>query len=383
MALACRPTCSTGASTRRGDRRTHAVGADDEPGVDAERAAVGAGAGHAVRAAVAAAGEPGDGDAEANVGARFAGGGGEDRIDHGSPRRVEGVDAVRRLDGDRHDGVLVGKRHAVNGRGAGGAHAVEQSPAVELQDSGAHQRVGRRRVGAEPRAVDEGDAYAAAGEEHGGGCARDTGADDDHVEGCIQIVGWMLVHVDSVLSRSQAAIWRRERCRASRCRVTTTASAPTPSRKLERRVRWKRWPSTYRPGQRCDAVVVDELAVGDNAREMQPRIAAPVAGRPDDRRHSGVSEVEPSAGHRSPEWAGGVRGEDFVGERVGGDVAVDPVQETAQAPVGLGGVGVEIVGEGHARPVDGREPAGEGDAVGGERREVDFAAGGPSNELQR
>ena len=54
-----------------GDRRTDAVGADDEPGVDGERAAVGAGAGHAVRAAVAAAGEPGDGDAEADVGARF------------------------------------------------------------------------------------------------------------------------------------------------------------------------------------------------------------------------------------------------------------------------------------------------------------------------
>ena len=71
---------------------------------------------------------------------------------------------------DRHDGVRVGERRAVNGRGAGGAHAVEQPPAVELQDAGAHQRVGRQRVGAEARAVDERDAHAAAGQEHGGGC---------------------------------------------------------------------------------------------------------------------------------------------------------------------------------------------------------------------
>ena len=52
-------------------------------------------------------------------------------------------------------------------------------------------------------------------------------------------------------------------------------------------------------------------------------------------------------------------------------------------PVGLGDVGVEVVGEADARPIDGREPAGEGDAVGGERRQVDFAAVGPADELQR
>ena len=55
-----------------------------------------------------------------------------------------------------------------------------------------------------------------------------------------------------------------------------------------------------------------------------------------------------------------------------------------QPLVGLGDGGVEVVGEAGARPIDGREPAGEGDAVGGEeRRQVDVAAAGPADELQR
>ena len=249
MALACRPDAFDRGLDKAGDRRTDAVGADDEPGVDAERAAVGAGAGHAVRAAVAAAGEPGDGDAEADVGARFA------------RRRRRGSDrsrfaAARRGASTPFEGLMVigttascvGKRRAVNGRGAGGAHAVEQPPAVELQDAAAHQRVGRRacrrrtasgRRGRRARRGGRG-AWRWLRPRHGRRRRPRRRLYPDR---------WM----DVGACRFRSVEVRRRSgggsaVGASRCRVTTTASAPTPSRKLERRVRWKRWPSTYRPG---------------------------------------------------------------------------------------------------------------------------------------
>src|SRR4051794_35869258 len=66
-----------------------------------------------------------------------------------------------------------------------------------------------------------------------------------------------------------------------------------------------------------------------------------------------------------------------------GDVSVDPVEDAVQAMVGLSDVDLEVIREAGARPIDGREPAGEGDAVVEERRKIDFTTVGPTDELQR
>ena len=134
--------------------------------------------------AVVVAADVGDGDAVADVGAGLGGGVDEDRIEHGAARRVQGVDAVGRLDRDDAPcSVAVGERRAPDRRGAGGDDSVEQAPAVKLEDAAAHQGVGREGVGAVAAAVDDEDPQAGAGEEHGGGGAGGAGADDDDVVG--------------------------------------------------------------------------------------------------------------------------------------------------------------------------------------------------------
>src|SRR5262249_40357014 len=134
---------------------------------------------------------------------------------------------------------------------------------------------------------------------------------------------------------------------------------------------------------RRDAIVVHELSVGDNARKLQPGIAASVAGRPDHRRDPGVAQVELT--RRIDRWSRleVLAGEDVVGKPVGGDVVVDSVQETTEMLVSAGSVDVQVVGEAQARPVHGCEAAGERHATLGERRQIDFTTAASSDELQR
>ena len=138
---------------------------------------------------MAVAADVGDGDAVADVGTGGDGGVDEDRVEHGAPRRVERVDAVRGFDRDGDLVVGVVEGGAPDGRGAGVDDAVEQPPAVELEDAAAHQGVGREGVGAVAAAVDDEDGQAGAGEQHGGGGAGGAGADDDDV-----VVGTVGVH---------------------------------------------------------------------------------------------------------------------------------------------------------------------------------------------
>src|SRR5438067_11349058 len=65
------------------------------------------------------------------------------------------------------------------------------------------------------------------------------------------------------------------------------------------------------------------------------------------------------------------------------NVTVNPFEETAQPLVGMGDGGGEVVGKADARPLNGCEPTGEHDAVGGERCKIDVAAVCPPDELQR
>jgi hypothetical protein len=125
--------------------------------------------------------EVGHGDAEPHLG---AGGGGrvdQDRVEHGAARRVQGVHAVGRLDGDRHDGIGVAERGAAHLGRARRDDLVEQAPPVQLQHAAAHQGVRGEGVGTVAAAVDEEHAQPGAGQQVGGGRPRGTGADDNDV----------------------------------------------------------------------------------------------------------------------------------------------------------------------------------------------------------
>ena len=58
------------------------------------------------------------------------------------------------------------------------------------------------------------------------------------------------------------------------------ASSPTPPRKCDLRVRWNLSPSANSPGAGRHAFPVHQLAVGVEDRDLEPRVGAPVAGRP-------------------------------------------------------------------------------------------------------
>jgi quercetin dioxygenase-like cupin family protein len=164
-----------------GDGGADPVSADDDPGAGLKRLAVTGPADDAGDVAVAVSFDVSYGDAELHV---DAGGGGcvhDDRVEHGAPGRVQGVHAVRRLDGDRYDGVGVAERRPVYRGGSGGDDLVEQAPPGQLEHPAAHQRVRRESVAAVAAAVDEEYLQPEAGEQVGGGRARHAGADDHHV----------------------------------------------------------------------------------------------------------------------------------------------------------------------------------------------------------
>ena len=106
---------------------------------------------------------------------------GEDRIEHGSPWRVQRVDAVGRLDVDRRRLVADVEGRAAHGRSPGRDDLRENAPAVELKDAAAHEGVRGQRVVPVLRTVDDEDIEPGAGKEQGGGGAGGASADDDRV----------------------------------------------------------------------------------------------------------------------------------------------------------------------------------------------------------
>ena len=179
-AMAPVPWTLDGRADRGRDAGADAVGADHPRGLPGDAAPLVA-ADDAVDPAVLVAGTSGDRHAVAERGAGGSGGVDEDRVEHGAPRRVQRVDAVGRLDGHRDLVVGVAERRRAHGRRARGDDGVEQAPAVELHDAGAHERVGGEGVRAVAALVDDEDVEAGAGEEQGGRRAGGAGADDDDV----------------------------------------------------------------------------------------------------------------------------------------------------------------------------------------------------------
>ena len=119
--------------------------------------------------------------AVAHVGAGLAGRVGEDSIEHGAAGRHEAGHAVLVGDVHRHGVAVVVERRPRNRGRAGGGDRREQSPAVQLHDGAAHQRVGGQRVGAGRAALDDEDAGAAPGQEQRRGGAGAAAADDEDV----------------------------------------------------------------------------------------------------------------------------------------------------------------------------------------------------------
>ena len=77
---------------------------------------------------------------------------------------------------------------------------------MELDDAGAHQRVGRQGVGAVAAAVDDEDVETLAGEEHRGGRAGSASADDDDV---VNVGAWSWAVLVTQRGRRPADVGRR------------------------------------------------------------------------------------------------------------------------------------------------------------------------------
>ena len=111
----------------------------------------------------------------------------------------------------------------------------------------------------------------------------------------------------------------------------------------------------------CDAAAMDDLARLVEDRDPQPRVRAPVPGRP----YDGLETLGPQVDYAG---AGGKR---EPGHRLGfprrpragdaGDVLVDPGEDAAQAPVGVGDLGLEVVGEDRLVTVEPAQAPGDDD----------------------
>ncbi len=215
----------------RPDRARHprppAVGADHQSGADigGGRSAPHRRAGHP---AVGVAQHVVQGGAVADLGARLGGGGGQHRVEQRAPRRIERVDAVLRSDVDHDLLGAVDEPGLPNRRRAG--ETVEQAPPVEQHHRTAHQRVGRKRVGAGGVALDHQHPRAGPGEQERGGGAGGPGAGDHHV----------VVRGEGHGRLLQAA--SRAPRKPAIAGASASASRPTPSMKFESRRRRNRSP---------------------------------------------------------------------------------------------------------------------------------------------
>ena len=107
-------------------------------------------------------------------------------VNDGPPRCVETVHVVLRFDLHRDDLVAVVKRRRSDHGRAGRFDALENSPARELENAGAHEGMSRDRIAPVVTAVDREHTKASSREEQRGGRACATGSDNDDVE----IGGW-------------------------------------------------------------------------------------------------------------------------------------------------------------------------------------------------
>ena len=91
-----------------------------------------------------------------------------------------------RFDLHRDDLVAVVKRRRSDHGRAGRFDSLQNAPARELENAGAHEGVGRDRIAPVATAVDREHTKASSREEQRGGRAGATGSDNDDVE----IDGW-------------------------------------------------------------------------------------------------------------------------------------------------------------------------------------------------
>jgi hypothetical protein len=96
-------------------------------------------------------------------------------------RSVQCVDSVPRLDHYLGGFFTVVERGLPDGGCAGGSDGVQNTPAVKLEHTAPHERVGRQGVASMFGRVDDEDSQSLAGQKHRGGCSRTTCAGDDDV----------------------------------------------------------------------------------------------------------------------------------------------------------------------------------------------------------
>ena len=155
-----------------------AVRADHDSGPHGLRAAVDVRELGAFDAPARVAEQLDDAEAVADAGAGLDRGVHEHAVEQRAPGGEEPGHAVLRLDRHVDALVFVVEDRAVHERRARRDDPLEHPEARELEDAGAHQGVGRQRVGAVGAPVHGEHAQAAAGEQHRRG--RPRGARPDH-----------------------------------------------------------------------------------------------------------------------------------------------------------------------------------------------------------
>jgi hypothetical protein len=107
---------------------------------------------------------------------------GKQPVNDSTPRCVETLNVVLRFDLYRDDLIAVVKRRRSDHRRTGRFDSLENSPARELDNAGAHEGVGRDRIAPVATAVDREHTKASSREEQRGGRPGATGSDNDDVE---------------------------------------------------------------------------------------------------------------------------------------------------------------------------------------------------------
>ena len=138
----------------------------------------------------------------------------QDPVEDVTARGVQGVDSGTRADRHlRRLSVGVAEERAPDRGCARGDDVVQQPPTGQLQHAGAHQSVGRQRVAAVRRPVDQRHPSACSSEEHRGRGTGHPAPDNHHVIGGAHAAG-------SSLSPSGATAVEP----VNRCRTTARAS---------------------------------------------------------------------------------------------------------------------------------------------------------------
>src|SRR6201999_133006 len=117
----------------------------------------------------------------ANLGACRAAGLQQQRVEDGSAGGAQRRYSTARAGVYGLDVVAVSELSRNDGWSARVDDRVEQTPAVQLQHTAAHERMGGQRVRTWPGRLDDEHTHAAAGQQHRGGRPGTPAADDDRV----------------------------------------------------------------------------------------------------------------------------------------------------------------------------------------------------------